>query len=158
MREYFDVRNERASLLRDWMPIIELARMDPADRLKMFGQRPSTWPTTWLDHKMYFSPEIYTFLMKEADERQRILAGACALAAERFRMARGRWPSQLEELIPQFLTQNLDLLSASPKGRLVREGSTYKVGDFVLYDPDQRRQPSKPWVFSPEKRTAKISP
>jgi hypothetical protein len=92
-----------------------------------------------------------------------------SVAAERFRLAKQRWPENLEELTPTFLkTVPLDPFSGQPM-KLVRSRSAfiaYSIGPahkeyevksgpvergpnlgFILYDPAHRRKPGTPFVF-----------
>jgi len=91
-----------------------------------------------------------------------------ALAAERYRQARGRWPATLAELVPQYIARvPLDPFDAKPlklgkheqgivvysagmdgidNGGLIGPTPTAPGSDlgFRLWDVKHRRQPAKP--------------
>ena len=93
-----------------------------------------------------------------------------AFAAERFRLARGRWPESLAELAPEFITavpedpyasamfrlrrteSGIIIYSVGPdgvhhEGRLIRTPRYRGEGDigFQLWDPERRgREPLPP--------------
>ncbi len=93
------------------------------------------------------------------------------VAAERFRMAKGRWPKELAELVPTYLdTVPLDPYDAKPLRLKMSDGAfvVYSVGidgvddggqlddkpflpgsdiGFRLFDVDKRRQPALPFVL-----------
>lgn len=154
LRQYLEVRTARAGLLRAWLPIIELARLEPAERLAKLPRTKSelaSAASSWHELMIFPSPQIYDYLKEEALVRRALYAAASALAAERFRMAHGHWPTQFEDLVPQFLTKVPTALKDSSTTWPIREGSTFRIGEFVLHDVDQRPQPAKPWVFPVEK-------
>ena len=101
-------------------------------------------------------------------------ASAAGVAAERFRLAEGRWPAELAELVPKYLTGvPADPYDGQPL-RFKRTGGKFVVysllpdgldcdGDlgegyyhsgpdtgFQLFDPALRRQPAEPFVFPPK--------
>jgi hypothetical protein len=100
-----------------------------------------------------------------------------ALAAERFRLAKGRWPVSWSEMIPKYLgAAPLDPFDGAPLGLSVGEGMfvAFASGElayqkangqpiapesdprdlgFRIYEPDQRRQPARPFVFPVRKPT-----
>lgn len=52
-------------------------------------------------------PALSKAMLREVDGTARLRAAQVAIAAERFRLARGHQPKDLEELVPQFLTRVL---------------------------------------------------
>ena len=93
LREYFEVRAVRAGLLRAWLPLIELARMESTERLANLP-RPklelASALSSWSELLISPSPDIYDFLRRESLDRRALYAAACVLAAERVRMARAK--------------------------------------------------------------------
>ncbi len=92
------------------------------------------------------------------------------LAAERYRRAKGRWPTSLQDLVPQYLSSvPIDLFDGKPikmkptkdgiiiysigldeqddGGTLVRGGNYLKMGTDLgsqLWNVENRRQPYRP--------------
>jgi hypothetical protein len=156
LREFLEVRAARAGLLKAWTPLIELARQEPAERLRTLpakGLRKLA-PAEWSNLLIGPLPELYEYLRREAEDRRSLWVAACALAAERYRMACGVWPSELAELVPQFLPSVPTVLAESATTWPLRVGTSLRIGDFMLHDVAQRRQPAKPWDFSPDKAVA----
>ena len=109
----------------------------------------------------------------DADIRNKasLRSAAVGVACERFRLAKGRWPKALEELVPQFLDQlPIDPFDGQPLKMKYSDGTfvVYSVGidrvdnggqldlpssqpgsdtGFRLFDLDKRRQPARPFVF-----------
>src|SRR5262249_14654539 len=92
--------------------------------------------------------------------------GIAAVAIERYRLANGRWPERLEDLVPAYLSKiPIDPFDGQPiRFRRLKDGVIiYTVGEgqdedgsrrvrvkagspdidvgFELWDPDRRRQP-----------------
>jgi hypothetical protein len=156
LHEFLEVRAARAGLLKAWTPLIELARLEPAERLRTLPTKglQTLAPAEWSNLLIGPSPDLYGYLRTEAENRRSLWVAACAVAAERFRMARGDWPAELADLVPQFLPRVPTVLAESATTWPLRIGTSLRIGDFMLYDVDQRRQPAKPWDFSPEKAVA----
>lgn len=88
------------------------------EALEAAGERPlwefSFDPTPWFEHGpggVGDSPEVFSVAAPSADKaivrRQlswhRLQAARAAVALQRFRLAEGRWPDALKELVPRFL-------------------------------------------------------
>jgi hypothetical protein len=112
----------------------------------------------------------------ESDIRRKavLTTAAAGVAAERFRLAHGRWPARLDDLAPQFLpalltdpfdgkalrwkqTDGTFLVYSVGHDRIDNGGqlasNPYQVGSdigFLLFDPARRRQPARPFVFKTE--------
>ena len=114
-------------------------------------------------------------LSKTADadtsNKASLRSAAVGVACERFRLAKGRWPTELEELVPHFLDQlPADPFDGQPLKMKYSDGTfvVYSVGidrvdnggqldlppsqpgsdtGFRLFDPHKRRQPARPFVF-----------
>ena len=170
MRMYLNMRGERAQMLHYLNELVELAKLPPWEALKAIEAK---------DIALIHDPPLWTILCANVSKvcvagvrGQAALRTACtALAMERFRLAKGRWPEKLSELVPEYLAETpVDPFDGQPL-RLVRKGQAiivYSVGidkednggavvlnpsvkgsdiGFVLQDPAQRRQPGKPFEF-----------
>ena len=156
---YLNVQEERAAFLRSCLPVMEFARLTPEARAQALSQRsPMLDPAGTGSEGLLvcLSPYIYTKSRRdlfETDLRNQaaLQAACCTIAVERFRMKQGRWPQKPDELVPQFLPEVPSELKAPSMGMKIRNDGNFQVGDMLLYEPNQRRQPALPWTFSPEK-------
>ncbi len=174
---YGNLSSERARTLRAHNEVIRIVQLPPQKRLQALralnADAPAksyntfTWRETYFgDSRMYAK-----YIEDELGPCATLSCAIAAVAAERFRLAKKRWPQNLEELTPHYLkTVPYDLFTGQPL-RLVRKGSAfviYSVGKnevddsgtlapdlfgrgpdvgFVLHDPDQRRKPKPPFVY-----------
>lgn len=160
----------RAALLDYYSRVIELAR-EPLNlqEPKMTEQEEASRTLPPLA-RLIIPPgtkAAMAFRRCQAETRCAIVA----LAAERFRVANGRWPETLAELTAKYLPEvPLDPFDGAPlRYRKTPEGAlVYSVGPdgkddggkidrtkggntpgidlgFWLFDPDKRRQPCVPW-------------
>ena len=171
-RFYLNLRNERAQLLHFLDKIVELAKEpswqgshDIPAAVEEEKNQSRLW-SNWVYNidKSYILSVRLAALLRTA---------YTALAVERFRLAKGHWPTNLTELVPQFLDAvPLDPFDGKPL-RYVRKGETqiiYSVSKdredqggtflndptatgsdvgFILQDLLRRRLPGKPFVFPP---------
>jgi hypothetical protein len=162
-------RHDLAAMLRYDTRVAEAAAKPPAERPAAFdeveagraGLRPAvrTATATW-------GKVIEAYRRSEAQ----LASAAAALAAERFRRDKGRWPESLKELVPAYLSETpvdpydgrglrlkrtddgLVLYSVGANkaddGGAVRYDMTVPSGfrdvGFQLWDADKRRQPAPP--------------
>jgi hypothetical protein len=114
--------------------------------------------------------------------KAQLRAAMVGVAAERFRMTKGRWPKDLAELIPSYLEAiPLDPFDGQPLRLRQSEGRfvVYSVGmdgidnggqlddnplqpasdiGFRLFDVDKRRKPAFPFVPPPKNPQAESEP
>jgi hypothetical protein len=146
IRLLVDLDAERAQLLRSWLPIIELVRgksADIEDLRKRQAARlsgPQAMPDYLLSASVVRIDEV---LAEDIRLRRDLACAVCVLAAERFRLANGHWPSSFAELVPQYLDVIPRPVIESPTCAPVYANSMFKAGSFALYDVDKRRQPAK---------------
>ncbi len=171
-RVYLNIRAERAQFLHLMNSIIELAKQP-------------TWEGAYaIDSLLAEEKKRQSMLVNligninnvcfaHARSLAYLRAAYTAIAVERFRLAHGRWPKNLAELVPQYLKEvPLDPFDGKPL-RFIRKGQKqviYSVSldredqggtflnnplnkgsdvGFILYDIDHRRQPAKPFEFPP---------
>ncbi len=162
IRLYLDVRQERADFLRSCLPIVDLARQENTEmRDRILSQGPSPFSgliPTRRNSVLAVNPSIATNFSSESHRRLDLEAGICAVAAERFRLRAGRWPDDLGELVPQFLPEVPAALRTAKYVHPVRNDGNFNVGNVLLYEPKQRRQPAKPWTFSPDQVQRRTGP
>jgi hypothetical protein len=174
-RAYLNIRAERAQLLHLMNKIIELAK------------QPS-WQGVYaiealVTEESKRSPRLSDMIgsmdkLAFADARSvaTLRTAYTAVAVERFRLAKGRWPNNLAELVPLYLDSvPLDPFDGQPL-RMIRKGRTqiiysvsqdredqggsllpYSTGKgsdlgFILHDVSQRRLPAKPFEFPPREK------
>lgn len=170
VRFYVNIRHERAQYLHHMNQLIELAKLPSWKTIEAIEA---------LDESLRKAPPIWTALVSsaskvcQADARVKALLRTAytAVALERYRLAKGKWPEKLADLVPQYLSEvPLDPFDGDPL-RLARQGSAlivYSISQdkqdnggtllanpaapgsdvgFVLHDPANRRRPGKPFVF-----------
>jgi hypothetical protein len=165
-----NLKNEHAKILQYMNEIVELAKRPSWETVDLVGAKEGAMrqkPTILA----VFCPGTYTMALADAQTKAALRTAYTALAVERFNLATGRWPDKLEELVPRYLPSvPLDPFDGAPL-RLARKGSAiivYSISldkidqegtllkdpiskgsdlGFVLLDPDQRRQPAKPFEF-----------
>jgi hypothetical protein len=104
----FDELAERSKTLPSWAPAFL-----PLD--KLLGQMNQDWPV-----RQYWR------------NRAALRSAAAALAAERYRLAHGRWPESLAELVPTFMAKRpLDPYDGAPlRSRRLEDGCViYSIGE-----------------------------
>jgi hypothetical protein len=172
LRMYLNIRGERARhlhYLNEIARATELPTWEALDVIEAKEKAQAANPT--------FGLGLVTscFRLYAADLRAKAtLRTACtAVASERYRLANGKWPEKLSDLVPRYLAEvPLDPFDGAPL-RLVRKGSSlfvYSVSQdkqdqggafvpngnpmapgsdigFVLHDPARRRLPGKPFEF-----------
>ncbi len=169
---YFTIRSQRAEILECLTEAVELGKLPAAEQKAAFAA---------LDRKFkQLSPLSLARMVvpacdkvAQADLRVKaiLLTSVTGLAAERFRMAKGRWPGELAELVPAYIEAvPLDPFSGEPLRLKKGDGAfvVYSVGldavddggqldikpyqpgsdiGFRLFEPDKRRQPAIPFVL-----------
>jgi hypothetical protein len=171
-RVYLNIRAERAQFLHHINRIVELAKQPPWEAAYAIDsfiaeetkRKPPLSDLIGNCNKHYFA---YTRCLAY------LQTAYTAIAAERFRLAKGRWPKDLAELVPQYLDAvPLDPFDGKPL-RYIRKGQAqvvYSVSQdredqggtflnnpldqgsdvgFILLDIPRRRQPGKPFAFPP---------
>jgi hypothetical protein len=173
---YGNLPGERARMLRRENDRIRISRLPVRERflvckeLNARNQQPyGMWSS--LTESYFASSAFYKYVEDELTVEAVLACAIGAVAAERFRLAKQRWPTSMDELTPSYLkTASMDLYSGQPL-RLVHKGTAlivYSVGanqvddggdlrpmmpltgpdlGFVLHDPDQRRRPGPPFVY-----------
>ncbi len=170
----FTISTYRATALNLTTKMVEISKLPSEKRLAAFKE----WEA-WLRFAMpsKVAQMLLLDVRKNAEwdlaVRARLRSAATCVAAERFRLAKGRWPANLAELVPGFL----DAVPTDPFDglplRLKRGDSIFvvysvfmdeiddggQIGEqlaiygsdigFQLFDPEKRRQPAKPFVFPP---------
>ncbi len=171
-RVYLNIRAERAHLLHFMNQLVELAKQPTwqgvyAIESAMKEERNNT--PFWADHMC----NLDRVALVSARTGACLRAACTAVAAERFRLAKGRWPTTLAELVPHFLDEvPRDPFDGQPlryvrksegpviysvsydredQGGAVLDNWLDKGSDlpFFLLDVSQRRRPAKPFVLPP---------
>ncbi len=167
---YLNVRNERAELLHLINEFVEFGKLPAEEMAKSISAKEKVWIQQYpfKDNLVY---ESSRYVMADLRAKAILRTAYTGLAMERFHLAKGHWPNTLQELVPSYLSAvPLDPFDGAPL-RLVRKGSAvivYSVSNdlvddggvllidptskgsdigFVLHDPNQRRQPAKPFEF-----------
>jgi hypothetical protein len=178
LRFYVSVRGLRAAMLERGNAHVKIANLPDKEKLQALealGTEPLPENTLSLDF-ISTSPRGTTkrFLINYLRHKAQFRSAQAALAAERFRLAQKRWPANLEELVPDYLAAVPEDPFNGERLRFVRKPwglVIYSVGQdlidnggtltapeveadgpdvgFILYDPDKRRQPAKPFPFPP---------
>jgi hypothetical protein len=176
LQAYLTIRGHRAQAMRLMNELVEIAKLaepEQTSAIQAFEDKLSAMPKWNLASAIvrHFGNVCHT------DKRTKVhlRAAQAAVAAERFRLQRGRWPQQLVELVPYYLQAfPLDPYDGQPLRMKRGDGVfiVYSVGKdgvddggniddgpwpekardigFRLFDPARRRQPAKPWVFPPK--------
>jgi hypothetical protein len=175
MQVYVTIRSQRAEVLECMTESIEIAKLPAAQQKAAFAALDQKFrQMSRLSLARLITPACSK--VAEADLRTKavVLTAMAGLAAERFRLAKGRWPKDLAELVPAYLEAvPLDPFDGQPL-RLKRSAGTfvvYSVGidgvdnegqlddkpyqpgsdiGFRLFDVDRRRQPAVPFVPPPK--------
>ncbi|CAN5473650.1 hypothetical protein BH10PLA2_BH10PLA2_24440 [soil metagenome] len=169
LQSYISIRNLRALNLRYLNEAIEIAKL-PADKQEVASREFCARPVVNRQCQGLLSPPslpafLHHFIM--------IRCAIAVVAAERFRLAQGRWPNSWDEMIPKFLPAvPRDPFDGSPLGLAVhselfvafapgevayRRANALETSDdfhpedygFRIFNPDRRRQPAQPFVFPP---------
>ena len=161
-------RSCQATLLRFANQLVEIAKLPPNEQRTRFEALPE--PNVdkpaifriWGDYSPMNNARTYW------NSRALLKCAIAALAAERFRQAKGRWPKKLQELVPDFLrsvpidpfdgkelrvrqlSDGIVIYSVGPDGqdnggslsRLHVPPPETDIG-FRLWNPAQRQRPSK---------------
>ncbi|CAN5237366.1 hypothetical protein BH10PLA2_BH10PLA2_18030 [soil metagenome] len=174
-RAYLNIRGERAQLLHLMNKIIELAKQpswEGAYAIEALITEESKRSPRLSD----IIGSIYLLAFADARSVAILRTAYTAVAVERFRLAKGRWPNNLAELVPLYLEAvPLDPFDGQPL-RMIRKDQTqiiYSVSQdredqggtllqnltgkgsdigFILHDVSQRRLPGKPFVFPPHEK------
>jgi hypothetical protein len=169
---YFTISTYRAKALNLTTEMVEISKLPSEKRLAAFKE----WEARL---RSAMPSKVAQMLLLEAGQnaahdlaaKAELRSAATCLAAERFRLTKGRWPANLAELVPMYLEAvPTDPYDGLPL-RLKRDDSTFvvysvfidgiddggKIGEqlaihgsdigFQLFDPDKRRQPARPLVF-----------
>ncbi|HEV2947227.1 MAG TPA: hypothetical protein VGX70_07610 [Gemmataceae bacterium] len=163
-------RGCHAAYLRYLNECVEITKLPPeqqVERLRDFDLRP---PEN-VPQLLAVLGGLNVYLNKLAENFHHRLAfmrcGVAGVAVERYRLANGRWPERLEDLVPAYLSKiPIDLFDGQPlRFRRLKDGVIiYTVGEdqeddggqrvlikaskpdrdvgFQLWDPKHRRQPS----------------
>jgi ABC-type transport system involved in multi-copper enzyme maturation permease subunit len=166
------IKLQRAAMLDVYTEAVEIARLPPEKwKAKLANLRPPRYyPLLWY---------VFAALQHHADSHQLRMAeersAIAALAAERYRRDRGRWPEKLATLVPAYLTKvPTDPFTGKPLlYRILPDGAViYSVGRDLaddggklardnwwvagvdigvqLWNVDKRRQPSTGGVPLPQ--------
>jgi hypothetical protein len=94
--------NARAALLHYFARAIEIAKLPPEDQDAALTRLEVTVKDMPFAAKT-FTPSLLRVAASCRRTKAELRCASTALAAERFRLARGHWPSSLERLVPEFL-------------------------------------------------------
>jgi hypothetical protein len=94
--------NARAALLPYFAQAIAIAKLPSEDQEDAFSRLEETVKNLSFAARV-FTPSLLRVAATFRRTRARLRCTATALAAERFRRARGHWPAALEQLVPDFL-------------------------------------------------------
>jgi hypothetical protein len=161
-------RRGHGFVLRKLTELIQIAQLPPQDRLKRFRayEQELRQPNTAALGRLLL-PAIVKFAEADLRVHAAVRCAAAAIAAERFRNDHERWPHDLGELVPNYLsTAPTDLYDGQPlRWRVFADGVViYSVGPdlednggvmdrqhpdakgsdlaFRLWNVDKRRQPA----------------
>jgi hypothetical protein len=98
------IKTNRAALLEHMNALVELAKRPPEEQGDWEGLKKdrTALPTLAREICPDFVPHLF---QSYKQSRAELRCAAALLAAERFRMARGRWPESLTQLVPSFLAK-----------------------------------------------------
>ncbi len=91
------VKRQRAALLRYLNRAVEIARLPPREWVGALRELEAT--EEWLAGAPLQMPRFSPFALTEQRSLAQLRCGLAALAAERYRRERGRWPNDLAELV-----------------------------------------------------------
>jgi hypothetical protein len=124
------IKEAHAAVLRATTQFVEIAKMAPEKQIRQTYQLEQTFQTAPAGARPFLR-----FVRKIAEATQResalLRSAVVALALERYRLARGRWPDQLTDLAPAYVRAvPLDPFSGGPLryGRLEDGVAAYSVG------------------------------
>src|SRR5205823_1706695 len=127
-------RQSHPVILQKTSELIEIAELPPEqqlDRLTSFDNAIKKEAAHMPTLARLFLPSITKLAQLSIRVRAQLRCAVVALAAERFRLAKGRWPKDLAELIPGYLKQvPLDPYDGKPlRFRSVADGlAIYSIG------------------------------
>jgi hypothetical protein len=133
-----DARRSRPIILRMLTESIQVAQLPPeqrADRFKFLEQQVKS-PDLPAFVRLLM-PATYKIAESDLRTHATLRCAIVALAAERFRLANGRWPKDLAELVPAYLKQvPLDPYDGKPiRLRVVADGLlVYSIGPGRQYN------------------------
>jgi hypothetical protein len=172
LQMYLTIRAQRAEVLECLTEAVELGKLPaPKQKLAFAAVDQKFRQMNRLSLARLIVPAFGR--IAEADLRTKaiLLTAVAGLAAERFRLANGRWPRDLAELTPAYLDAvPLDPFDGQPLRFKKSDGTLviYSVGidavddggqldekpfqpgsdiGFRLFDPEKRRQPALPFVL-----------
>jgi hypothetical protein len=172
------IGEQRAQMMNLLTDAIEIGKLPPEKQKDAFDD----WQADFRKNNMHvwsLSRWMVPALPKAAEWDIRAKAvlttAAVGVAAERYRLAHGRWPARLDDLVPQFLPAlPRDPYDGKPLKWKQGNGTflVYSVGfdridnggdldskqpnqtgsdiGFLLFDPTRRRQPARPFAFKTE--------
>jgi hypothetical protein len=174
---YSMVLRSHATLLRYQTEMVEAAKLPPQERYRALAEIDASFygeiPVG--DRSQIMARLLFPNVIKVADAEQRICTNlgcaVAALAVERFRLSRGRWPASLNQVVEAGLLDKvpIDLFDGNAlRFRRTADGVViYSIGkdggydgtgvdnvqhwvstpmrvEFRLWDPERRRQPAAP--------------
>jgi hypothetical protein len=170
------LKENHAVMLELTTEAVEIAKLPVDEQVERFEQlnrkarkvRSEGWPTLRYAFGSLGVPAVIKVAQSFARSRVELRCAVAGLAAERFRIAHGSWPKELDDLAPQFLTATpLDLFDgkqlklrrfddgmliysvgpdgADHGGKVNRKLSPSEPQDFGfrLWDVARRRQDAK---------------
>jgi hypothetical protein len=169
---YLDPQSERAEVLQLMNELVEIGKLPAPEMTTVMNAKEKVW----VQDKPYRSNLVFQanrYVSADIRAKAILRTAYTALAVERFNLANGRWPDNLQETVPSYLQSvPIDPFDGAPL-RMVQKGSAiviYSLSQdrvdqggslladptstgsdvgFVLHDPGQRRQLAQPFVFPP---------
>jgi hypothetical protein len=182
LKSYASIRNERATQLRHKTAVVEAAKLPPEHVLSAIEKADQDYLPVKNSLVKLLSSANSKVAAADLRAKAILRTAFAALACERFRLARCRWPARLDELVPVYLTEvPLDPFDGKPL-RLLRTGTVlivYSVSvdgvdnggtllpnpttpgsdvGFILHDVDKRRQPAPPFQLPPRNAEPEAAP
>jgi hypothetical protein len=171
---FLSIRSQRAECLKLMNELVEIAKLPTEEQMSAAGG----WETKVDALQAGRLARVLlrgkgTVIIHDLRSKAYLRTALVGVAAERFRLAHGRWPAQVDELVPQYLKaipadpydgmplrlkQGADIflvysvgLDTVDNGGLIERGKNMNspgsdIG-FQLFDPAKRRQPARPWMF-----------
>ncbi len=172
---YLTIKSQRADFLECMSQEVEIGKLPPDKQKAAFtAGNLKIRELSRFGLARLLMPACGKIALADVRTKAILRVAMAGVAAERFRMAKGRWPKELAELVPTYLeTIPLDPFDGQPL-RLKRSDGTfvvYSVGidgiddggqlddkplqpgsdiGFRLFDVEKRRRPALPFVFPPE--------
>ncbi len=165
LQEYLSRNTKNARNLRFMTQVVEISKLPAHEQLSGFQTLEKDCPSVPSEFKSNVAT-ISRAGIELIEPKAQLRAAAAAVAAERFRLATGRWPTEFMELVPRFLSAvPLDPYDGASL-RLKRRTNrliVYSIGTnlnddngevidmpnqspldigFILYDVSSRRQPA----------------